>query len=248
MADKDTQLELKKRARRRLVGAAALALLAAVVLPLVMDQEPKPVSQDVQIRIPNQDVPSARLQPTTPAEATPAKAPEPAQTPPVQAAALPPVSVTSAPPTATPVTLAAVEKPVDKTVDKPQQKVDKPAKPVDKPAEKAKPVEKPLKPDAASDTSRAEAILNGVEPVAKADGAGGRYLLQIGVFSDAANVRRLREKIKGEGYNSQVEAVQSEKGAKSRVKAGPFASKDAAAKAQARLKRIGLDSVVVAKP
>ena len=33
MADSDSQLDLKKRARRRLVGSAALALTAAIVLP-----------------------------------------------------------------------------------------------------------------------------------------------------------------------------------------------------------------------
>ena len=51
----DPQLQLKKRARRRLVGAVAFAGLAAVVLPMVMDEEPKQQVQDVQIRIPGQD-------------------------------------------------------------------------------------------------------------------------------------------------------------------------------------------------
>ena len=51
----DPQLHLKKKARRRLVGAVAIAGFAAVILPMVMDEEPKPVAQDVQIRIPGQD-------------------------------------------------------------------------------------------------------------------------------------------------------------------------------------------------
>ena len=51
----DPQLQLKKRARRRLVGAVAFAGLAAVVLPMVMDEEPKRPIQEVQIRIPGQD-------------------------------------------------------------------------------------------------------------------------------------------------------------------------------------------------
>lgn len=55
MADKDAQLELKKRARRRLVGAVALALLAVIVLPMVMDDEPRTGSQDIQVRIPSRD-------------------------------------------------------------------------------------------------------------------------------------------------------------------------------------------------
>ena len=48
----DAQLQLKKRARRRLVGAVAFAGLAAVILPMVMDEEPKQQVQDIQIRIP----------------------------------------------------------------------------------------------------------------------------------------------------------------------------------------------------
>lgn len=53
----DPQLQLKKRARRRLVGAVAFAGLAAVVLPMVMDEEPKQQVRDVQIRIPGQEQP-----------------------------------------------------------------------------------------------------------------------------------------------------------------------------------------------
>ena len=37
----DTQLQLKERARRRLVGAVAFAGLAAEVLPMGIDEEPK---------------------------------------------------------------------------------------------------------------------------------------------------------------------------------------------------------------
>ena len=51
----DAELQLKKRARRRLVGAVALALLAVIVLPMVMDSDPRPPSQDIQVRIPSQD-------------------------------------------------------------------------------------------------------------------------------------------------------------------------------------------------
>lgn len=65
----DSAIDLKKRARRRLVGAAALALLAVIVLPIVMDSEPKPTGQEIQIRIPSQDSDSlaARVIPAHPA-------------------------------------------------------------------------------------------------------------------------------------------------------------------------------------
>src|SRR5580765_2190384 len=44
--------ELKRRARRRLVGAVVLALAAAVVLPMLLESDPKPLGNDVSIQIP----------------------------------------------------------------------------------------------------------------------------------------------------------------------------------------------------
>lgn len=66
----DANLQLKKRARRRLVGAIAFAGLAAVVLPMIMDEEPKQQLRDVRIRIPGQDQtpfnPKVERRPATP--------------------------------------------------------------------------------------------------------------------------------------------------------------------------------------
>lgn len=50
-------MDLRRRARRRLVGAIALALVAVVVLPMVFDPEPKPLGSDVEIRIPDPATP-----------------------------------------------------------------------------------------------------------------------------------------------------------------------------------------------
>ena len=47
--------ELKRRARRRLVGAIVLALAAAVILPLLLEKEPKPLGDDVSVQIPPVD-------------------------------------------------------------------------------------------------------------------------------------------------------------------------------------------------
>ena len=49
----DEELQLKKRARRRLVGAIALVTVVAVFLPMVLDHEPKPTNHDVSIQIPS---------------------------------------------------------------------------------------------------------------------------------------------------------------------------------------------------
>ena len=46
------ELQLKKRARRRLVGAVALVLFVIVFLPMMLDNEPRQMSQDISISIP----------------------------------------------------------------------------------------------------------------------------------------------------------------------------------------------------
>ena len=46
------ELQLRKRARRRLVGAIALVVIVVVFVPMVLENEPKPVSQDISINIP----------------------------------------------------------------------------------------------------------------------------------------------------------------------------------------------------
>jgi DedD protein len=61
---------LKRRGRRRLVGAVALVLLAVIILPMVFDPEPRPVAPPPSVRIPGEDE-------------TPFKPKPPAQKPPV---------------------------------------------------------------------------------------------------------------------------------------------------------------------
>jgi DedD protein len=66
MAEQQQDVEtLKRRGRRRLVGAVALALLAVIVLPMVFDDEPRPVAPPVSIRIPGES--DAPFKPKPPA-------------------------------------------------------------------------------------------------------------------------------------------------------------------------------------
>jgi DedD protein len=65
----DPMLPEKKRARRRLVGAIALALAAAVGLPMLLDSEPKPLAGDIAIQIPPKDKVGALPAPSAPSAA-----------------------------------------------------------------------------------------------------------------------------------------------------------------------------------
>ena len=68
MAEQQDVDSLKRRGRRRLVGAVALVLLAVIVLPMVFDPEPRAPAPPVSVRIPGED--------DTPFKPKPVPAPE----------------------------------------------------------------------------------------------------------------------------------------------------------------------------
>jgi DedD protein len=85
MAESQDVNTLKRRGRRRLVGAIALVLLAVIVLPWIFDQQPRQ-TPPVSVRIPSQDetpftpkpVPKpAPVEIAKPAPAAPAPTPAP---------------------------------------------------------------------------------------------------------------------------------------------------------------------------
>ena len=237
----DVDLQLKKRARRRLIGAVAFAGLAAVVLPMVMDDEPKQQIQEVQIRIPGQD--------QTPFAPKLAKAPvaseAPASPPPAKAETPPPAPVSKA--AEKPVEKPAAPEKVEKTEK--TEKVEKaPAPPAPKPAEKT--VDKA--PVDNSEAQRAAAILAGkpVEPrdkPAAAANGNGQFVILIGAFANPANVKQLQSKIGEMGIKVFTEPLESPGGTKTRARAGPFPNREAADKALEKIKRIGVNGVVAAK-
>src|SRR5512138_2305135 len=74
MAEQQQDVDtLKRRGRRRLVGAVALVLLAVIVLPMVFDPEPKSTQAPVSVRIPSESE-----APPSFAKAVPKPAPKPA--------------------------------------------------------------------------------------------------------------------------------------------------------------------------
>jgi len=55
MAESEDVNMLKRRGRRRLVGAIALVLAAVIILPMVFDTEPRSSAPPVSVRIPDED-------------------------------------------------------------------------------------------------------------------------------------------------------------------------------------------------
>ncbi len=219
MSDADN-LDIKKRARRRLVGAVALALLAAVVLPMVMDQEPYPASQDIQITIPDRDAAGG---------VSPAAGPQP------PAAAVPDPEdeeMAAGDRTAVP---ATVEAPAPQVVEAPAGRVPVAPQPAPREPLRAEP-EARSGVSSAEEEARVRAILSGqaVPP------RGESFVIQVGAFSDAAKATRLAEDLKAKGYPAYTERA----GNVTRVRVGPVAGRGAADAAAARLKAAGHQAVL----
>jgi DedD protein len=211
------ELQLRKRARRRLIGAITLVVLMVTVLPMILDDEPKPVGQDIAISIPSPQGADAPLK-AEPAPAPPKPAP---------AESLSPMQ---------PVVPAEPKKPVA-TVEKAVESKPKPAlaEKEEKPAEKPKaPAEKP---------KEAKPVAKAPEQ----QHAGASYVVLLGAFLGEANARLRQAKLKELGVKYYVEKIKSPAGEKIAVRAGPYSSRQDAEHALARLKGAGITDGMVAE-
>lgn len=236
MEDNDSRLQLKKRARRRLVGAVVFASVVAVVLPMIMDHQPRQVVQDVEIRIPGQDEkPFAPKFAVAPVEkATSADDDKPA---PESAAAVPSARI--------------VESARDKAADKPvaekahEQSPEKPSAKPEKLPER--PSEKPAAKTTDADAKRAAALLAGQTPAEQQPAKSGEYVILIGAFASEENVRSLKAKLAEKNIRTYTEPLDTPAGKRTRVRAGPFPSREAAEKALEKMKQVGVSGVISGK-
>ncbi len=195
----DQELNLKKRARRRLVGAIALVLLIVIVLPMILKDRSATQPQDkVTITLPSEQVQAeasdfdSNIVPTEP-------------------------SITTLPEVAEPESEAATPDP-------------------EASASKTLPAAKP------------EAPTSTPAPTVKSSAEANRqYHVQIGVFSDAANVKQLQAKLSDLGYKSQTEKIDTDKGKKIRLRTQVFGDRNEAAIALENIKDAGLTGMVVSQ-
>lgn len=238
----DPVLPEKKRARRRLVGAIALAVAVAVGLPMILDTEPKPLASDIAIQIPAKDKPVQAAASAVAASA----ALDPAEQ--IVTAALP---LKAAPAAAPPVTAAEpapelAEGPVPLVVEAPRKAALKAEAKIDtKPTPKVETRQEASKPDTlkqGGDAARAMAILDGKSTPPAAE---RKFALQVAALATQDKVDELQSRLKDAGLASYTQKTSSPAGERIRVRLGPFGSKEEAEKARAKLVNIGLSGTLV---
>ncbi|VWD01011.1 sporulation protein [Burkholderia lata] len=226
----DPTLPEKQRARRRLVGAIALVVAAVIVLPMVLDSHPKPVTDDIAIDIPNRP-------------AHQAVAPRDDDASDVQA------GVAHDEPPASDVAVAAAPAPAPKDADKPAAKPDTtttasvtPPKPAPKPAAPvAKPAAPKPAPAPAAVANTDAASPDSSDASSPSSPAGARFAVQLGSFKDDATARSWATKLKSAGVPAYVEhRKQADGSTATLLRAGPFADRSAASAAIAKVREAGL--------
>lgn len=243
---------VRRRARHRLMGAVVLVLVAVLGFPLLFDTQPRPVAVDTPIVIPDR-------------HSTPALAAAAPVTPVVPVAVAPVASVSPvAPVPVKPSVNESKPLPVQAGLDDREEVVVRSAPlvsampapapvPVDVKPAQAKPVEPkpvpakidpvpPVKPQPKDDGSKAKSLLDGRDNPAVVE----RHVIQVGAFSDASRVREVRKKLEQGGLVTYTQSIEDKEGKTStRVRVGPFGSREEADKIAARIRAMGFSPAVL---
>ena len=223
----DPAAGLRTRARHRLIGASALLLAVAIIVPMVLDPTPKPVAESIPI-----DIPSERA-PFTPRLSLPPVPAADAGTPPPDQAPLPTVTVAE-----------------PKTDTRAETKADAKSGATAEPRPSAEP-----KAAARTDTTPEDAKPTKVdEPRSLSESPGtaasaskaGKFAVQAAAPASEKAARELVDRLKKGGFTTYTEKVETRDGVRHRVRIGPYATREDAEKARARLKSQGVSGNLVA--
>lgn len=276
----EEEIRLRKRARRRLIGAIALTTLVVVALPMVLDNEPRPIGNDIAVQIPSPN--SGPYAPKGQADASraavPAKASGTVGSPPsAPAPAEVPLAAVPAPAPARPVAPASAT-PADQKIEvagalrppsdggaaaaatseaRNAAEVAAAARATATRAAEAKvaeanaaeskaagaargPAEAKPAPAKAAEAKAADA------KAAAGDADAKNFVIQLGAFSEVNRAKDRHAQLLKAGVKGYTEVIKTPTGDKTRVRAGPFPTREAAEKANERLKTLGMaDGIVV---
>ena len=257
--------QARVRARQRLIGAAVLVLIGVVGFPILFDTTPRPIPVDIPIEIPKRDAvaplqpaattvpPAAAVQrlPVADDKASAAQPRPEAQSPAHPAPAPAPATATVAVPAPKPVDAPRAQ--VDPSAAEKAQKAaaqklvaDKAA--AEKAAAERAAAERATERRAAqqkAEADRARALLENQGTTPKASEAAGRFVVQVGAFSEVSSAREARQKLEKLGLRTYTQVVDTGSGKRIRVRVGPYGDRAEAEKAASQIKQAGLPSAVL---
>lgn len=249
-AGTDAVAHARTRARRRLIGATVLLGVGVIGFPLLFETQPRPIPVDIPIEIPRKEAAAPlALPPPRPATASTAT-----DGPPPTAASHPRPAASAAravEPAAPVITERAAEQGRE-VAPMPTAAASAPAAIAARAASAAAarvaaasaPSASPAR--TANDGQRAQALLEGKPVAPKAsDVVAARLVVQVGAYTDADKLREARQKVEKLGMKTYTQVVEVEGAKRTRVRVGPFTTREEADKAAARIKAAGLPVAVL---
>jgi DedD protein len=212
----DPMAEHKRRARWRLFGAILIAGSVAAITPFLLEEQARPLSQDLLIEIPSKNSKFTKIESLKP------------QDPAAQESAS---SVTSATPVTPqgPATPATPQGPV--AIAKSETTKEAPAK------------ELPAKQTPAKQTPAKQTPTKEASPTAaKTKG----FMVQVGAYSKPESAASTKKRMESGGHRVVTETIKAADGSdRHRVRIGPFETREAAEQVRDRAKAQGYDAIVV---
>ncbi|BDU54950.1 SPOR domain-containing protein [Limnohabitans sp. TEGF004] len=207
---------MRRRARHRLIGASVLVVLGVVGFPLLFDTQPRPVSVDIAVDIPDRATAKPLVDTSTskPLSASAGLDAKEEVVPDAKAEAKPDVKPETAMAAAAGAAAVAAVVPKAET--------------------KSEPAKADIKPDAKS----------AVKPADSKD-TGARFVVQAGTFSDDGKLRETRNKLEKAGITTYTQVIESKEGRRVRVRVGPFTKRDDADKMANKIKQLQLQPQVL---
>lgn len=235
---------LRRRAKHRLIGALVLVGIGVVGFPMLIDKQPRPMSVDLPIDIPDKN----KVKPlTAPGASTPAPAIAPASPAPgasASHAAAPPSAAPAAPTPANTEPAKAAVVPAAASLSSQEVIESTPKAKVDTKAEMKAEVKPEAKPDTKPEGdsgARALALLEGKDTTK----TESRLVIQIGAFEDSKKVSDIRARLERAGIKTYTQVVDTKDGKRTRVRVGPFESRLEADKAVEKIKKLDLPASIL---
>ena len=204
---------LRQRARHRLLGAAVLVVLAVIGFPFLFDTQPRTVSVDIAVDIPDKNKVRS---PASSVEAPPSAVANPAPLAPDQGLSAKEEVVVPAAATAAksaPVVAAAPPAPAPS-----------------------------VSPATKTETAKAEPEK---PTTAESKEGAARFVVQVGAYADADKARDVRRKLEKAGLKTYTHVAETKEGKRTRVRLGPFATREEADKAADKAKQLEFTPAVL---
>ena len=220
----EQDLLLRKRARRRLVGSIVLVIIAIIVLPMILERAPKQEGKEIEIIIPSENL-LDESSTVVAKEGMDLKTElDSSSDNNIEEAGILDTKIN---------TSKEVKTEVEQITEK-------------KPDLLIKPTQKKKAQSSKATRSKRDSEKNhqGKNPVVTNE----KFVVQLGAFSDSSKAKHQQRSLTSNGIKkAYTETVKNKNKEVTRVRIGPFSTREAAEKEQKKLRKFGLNGVVMSK-